>query len=73
MDSELEQYVDKLVNDENPKEVISFAELEQDRLVKLIEDHNQICVDACDNKARCGYQNYDRDCGNCTKDWMIEI
>ena len=67
MDSELEQYVDKLVNDENPKEVISFAELEQERsrLVKLIEDHNADMAALRDNDALLGFI--------VPEDWMIEI
>ena len=67
MDSELEQYVDKLVNDENPKEVISFAELEQERsrLVKLIEDHNADMASLRDNDDLQDFIVPD--------DWMIEI
>ena len=42
------------------------------RLNKLIIDHNLECDRLCDDKKSCGYEKYQRDCGNCTKDWIID-
>ena len=42
------------------------------RLNQLIIDHNTECDRLCDNKKRCGYEKYKRDCGDCPKDYTIE-
>lgn len=48
----------------------TFAEL--GRVRTLIVDHNDECERICGDKSACGYANYNRNCGNCAKDWMIE-
>lgn len=44
-----------------------------DEIEKQITEHNQMCIDLCANKTNCGFALYDRDCGNCKKDFMIEV
>jgi hypothetical protein len=44
-----------------------------DEIDKQITEHNQMCIDLCADKTNCGFALYDRDCGNCKKDFMIEI
>jgi hypothetical protein len=41
-------------------------------LQKKIDDHNKECINACGDKSRCGYKEYERRCPDCAKDWMIE-
>lgn len=58
----------------NKKEKI-ISEL-QDKLKKyesLIKTHNAQCIEMCGDKTRCGFKNYNRDCGDCYKDYVIEI
>ena len=44
-----------------------------EELEKKITEHNDECVRSCNDKKRCGFVGYKSDCGNCTKDWMIDI
>lgn len=44
---------------------------ENERLSKLIADHNSECISLCDPD-RCGYAKYKRQCPDCPKDWVID-
>ena len=39
----------------------------------VIDSHNEDCVSLCGDKSACGYKQYDRQCPNCAKDWMIAV
>jgi len=41
-------------------------------LESLIHAHNEMCVIMCNDKKDCGFAPYDRDCGNCHKDYIID-
>ena len=41
-------------------------------LESLIHAHNEMCVIMCDDKKDCGFASYDRDCGKCHKDYIID-
>jgi len=56
--------------------VVSKKIKKLDRLEKKIADHNIECIRSCNDKRNCGYERHtdaSSDCGNCTKDWMIDI
>lgn len=46
--------------------------IDRDQLRTQIEKHNKMCIDLCANKTNCGFSLYERDCGNCIKDFMID-
>lgn len=58
---------------EDAKRTIKELSDENATLKKLIAEHNLMCVDQCGDKTNCGFKDYNRDCGNCTKDYMIEV
>lgn len=63
---------DYIAENENLKAQVLALQSKLDEIKKQITEHNQMCIDLCADKTNCGFALYDRDCGNCKKDFMID-
>ena len=65
-------------------EVFKECRLREEILIKLliektehreliISQHNEQLESACDNRSKCGYAPYKRDCPNCPRDYKIDM
>jgi hypothetical protein len=65
-----DRYIEKLERE------LQKAEEKNQRLQKLIDEHNSSCVGACDTSRNNGHCNdyviRQRQCPDCPRDWMTE-